>query len=76
MLKEFMLRQMMKSKLKELPEGERERLIAVILKDPALFEEIAKKMQARINEGEEQMSAAMAVFREHEGEIKKLLEEK
>jgi hypothetical protein len=73
MIKEFFMKQMLKSKLKHLPKEQQDKIIAVIEKNPDFFENIAKKIDARVKQGKDQMAATMEVMREHQAELQKLM---
>ena len=73
MFKSFVLKQLLKSKLKNIPEAEQDKIIAVVEKNPDLFMKIATEIQEKTKSGVDQMSAAMEVMRTHEEEIKKIV---
>lgn len=73
MFKEFLMRKLIESKLGNLPKEERERIIAVVTKNPQLFQEIAMKIKQKTDAGAEQSVAMLSVMREYEGELKKLM---
>ncbi len=64
---------MLKSKLKHLPKEQQDKIIAVIEKNPDFFENIAKKIDARVKQGKDQMAATREVMREHQAELQKLM---
>ena len=51
MLKNFLIKKMLKSQLNGIPEAEQEKIIGMIEKNPQLFQIIAKEAQAKIKEG-------------------------
>jgi len=56
--------------MKNVPEDQREMIMAMIDKDPTLFEKIAKEMQAELKtNGNNQMAAAMKVLPKYQKEI-------
>lgn len=73
MIKEFLMKQMLKRQLKGVPEAEQEKIFTMIQKNPKLFEDIAKKVQERMKSGMDQTSATMAVMKEHEAELRQLM---
>lgn len=73
MLKNFLLRKMLKSQLKDVPQEEQEKLIAMIEKNPELFQKIATEAQAKMKDGKDQMSAMMEVMQSHQEELKKAM---
>ncbi len=75
MFKEFLMRKLIASKLKDLPKDQQEKIIAVVTKNPKLFEEIAMKIKKRTDAGAEQMGATMSVMKEYQPQIQKLMSE-
>lgn len=73
MLKEFLLKKMIKSQLKGVPEAEVDRIIMLVEKNPELFKKIGDEIQAKIKGGRTQMAASMEVMRAHQAELQKVL---
>lgn len=73
MLKNFLMKKMLKSQLKGVPEAEQERLISMIEKNPEFFQTIAKEAQAKMKDGKDQMTAMMEVMQNHQEELKKIM---
>ncbi len=73
MFKNFMLRQALKHKMKELPEAEREKMISLIEKNPEFFQKIGEEIKKRTKAGESELSATMVVMRQHQAELQKLM---
>ena len=69
MFKEFLLKKMLKSQLARVPAREQEKILAMVERNPELFQTIAMEMQAKMKEGKDQTSAAMEVMRLHQKEI-------
>lgn len=74
MFKNFLLKKMLKSQLKGMPEAEQEKLIKMIEKNPKLFQTIAQEAQAKIKDGKDQMTAMMEVIQNYQEELKKAME--
>jgi hypothetical protein len=72
-IKDFFLKQALKYKLKDVPEEQREKLMAVMEENPEFFKKIGEKVQARVKGGESEMAATMAVMREHQAELQKIM---
>lgn len=72
-LKDLLLRRMIKSKLKDVPEAEQEKLIGLIEKNPALFQKIAMEAQEKMKTGMDQMAAMMEVIKKYETDLKGLM---
>lgn len=72
--KNMMMKQMMKSQMKGIPEDQQEKIISMIENNPQFFEDIAKKIEQKIKEGKDQTSAAMEVMRENQAELRKMMQ--
>lgn len=69
----FMLKQALKSKMKDVPEAEREKLMAVMEKNPDFFKKIGEEVQKRVKSGQSEMAATLTVMREHQAELQKIM---
>ncbi len=72
-IKDFLLRKMIKSKMKGIPESEQEKLISMVEKNPELFQKIATETQEKMKAGQDQMSAAMEIMKKYEKELKEIM---
>lgn len=69
-LKQYAMKKVLQSQMKNVPEDQQQMIMEMIEKDPALFEKIAKDMQAELKKnGNNQMSAAMKVLPKYQKEI-------
>jgi hypothetical protein len=75
-VKNFMMRKLLEKQLKDAPADQREMIMTMIEKDPALFEKIATEMQAEIKSGKDQMAAAMKVMPKYQDQIRALMGDK
>ena len=66
------MRKMMESKMKGIPQDQQEKMIAMIEKNPELFQKIALEMQEEMKKGKSEMDAAMAVMPKYKDELQKL----
>jgi hypothetical protein len=73
MIKEFLMKKLMEQKLKALPKEQQEAIIAIVTKNPELFEEIALKIKKRVDAGANEMMASMTVMKEYQSQIQKLM---
>ncbi|MFA6430196.1 MAG: hypothetical protein WC229_00265 [Candidatus Paceibacterota bacterium] len=71
--KNLAMKQMLKSQMKDVPAEQQEKILAAIEKNPQFFEDIAKKVQQKVSEGKDQVSATMDVMRENQDELRKLM---
>jgi hypothetical protein len=72
-LKSFFMKKVMQSQMKGIPESQQNMIIAAVEKNPKLFEDIAKEVEALTKQGKDQMSATMEVMRKHQAEIQQAM---
>ena len=72
-MKEFFMRKMLEAKMKNMPVAERDKVIGMVTKNPKLFEQIAKEVEAKVKGGMSQMHASAMVMKAHEVEVRKLM---
>jgi hypothetical protein len=72
--KNILMKQMIKSQMKGVPQEQQDKIISAIEKNPNFFEDIAKKIQQKMKEGKDQTSASMEVMRENQDELRKLMQ--
>lgn len=69
-VKNFALKKVLESQMKNVPEDQKKMIMEMLEKDPALFEKIAKEMQAELkSNGNNQMAAASKVLPKYQKEI-------
>lgn len=73
MLKQFLMKRAMAAQLKDIPEEQRNKIIAVVEKNPEFFERLALDIQEKIKDGMTQEEATVAVLATNQEEMKKLL---
>ncbi len=71
--KNFVVKKLLERQLKDASPEQRELIMTLMEKDPALFEKISKEMQAEIKSGKTQMSAAMKVMPKYQAQIQALM---
>jgi hypothetical protein len=74
MLRQFLLKQMLSKQLANVPDDQKQKVLAAIEQNPDFFKNIADAIQQRVAKGEDQMSAIMAVVTEHKEGLQKLLQ--
>lgn len=75
MFKEFLMKKLIASKLKDLPKDQQEKIMRLVTKNPKLFEEIAMKIKKKTDAGANQMMATTTVMKEYQSQIQKLMTE-
>lgn len=69
-IKGFAIKKLLETQLKNVPEDQKEMIMTMVEKDPALFEKIAKELQAEMKlNGNNQMAAAMKVLPKYQAQI-------
>jgi hypothetical protein len=58
-VQDFFLRQVLKSKMKDVPEAYREQIMTMVSKNPELWKKIMEEVQRRTEKGGEKPSKAM-----------------
>ncbi len=67
MFKDFLMKQMLKRQLKDMPKEEQEKVLKIVTANPKLFEQISKEIQIEMTHGgKDQMSASIVVMRRHQ----------
>lgn len=74
--KNFLLRKTLEAKMKDVPQAERERMLALMEEHPEFFQKIGEEVQKRVKTGQSEMAATMIVMREHQAELRKLMQGK
>ncbi len=64
---------MIKSQMKDIPAEEQEKILKLVSENPAFFENIAKEIQQKQNQGKDQISAILEVMTTHKAELQKML---
>lgn len=67
------MRKMLQRQLKNVPEAQRTQIMAMIEKDPKLFEQIAKEMKEEMDKGKDQMAAAMIVMPRYQEQLRAIM---
>lgn len=76
MLKDFILKKLIQSKLKGLPKDQQDMIMTVVSENPDLFKQIGNEVKAKTKGGMNEQMAMMQVMREHQGELQKILASK
>lgn len=73
MIQKFLVRQALKMKMKDVPEAQREQILALVEKNPELFKKIGEEVDRRVKGGENQMKASMEVMKKYRAELSGLV---
>jgi hypothetical protein len=66
----FIMKKIIASKLKDLPEDQREMIMKLVENNPELFQKIALEAQEKIKSGQDQTVAMTTVLKKYEVELK------
>jgi len=69
MLKNMLMKKMLKSKMKDVPEEQQDMILGAIEKNPEFFQKVGLEIQAKMKEGKDQMTATMEVMQAHQDEL-------
>jgi hypothetical protein len=69
----FIMKRMLKSKMKDVPVDQQEKVFAALEKNPQLFQNIALEVQEKIKQGKDQMAATMEVMQKYQDELKNVM---
>ena len=72
--KNFLLRQALKAKMKDVPKAEQERIITMMEKNPDLFKKISDEVKKKMKGGQSEMAATMVGMRKYQAELQKLMQ--
>ncbi|MCC7004767.1 hypothetical protein IT397_02510 [Candidatus Nomurabacteria bacterium] len=68
----FVMKKMIKAKMKDIPEAEQDRILEIMEKNPDFFQTLAVKVQEKIAQGKNQMTAVMEVMKENQEKLKEI----
>lgn len=72
-LKSFFLKKLLQSKMKDVPEAEQDKMIALIEKNPDFFQKVALEVQEKVKGGKDQTSATMEVMQKYQSELQGIM---
>lgn len=72
-IKDFFLKQMLKQKLKGLPEAQQKQMMQLIEDHPDFFKKIGDEVEKKKKSGMDEQVAVMQTMREHQAEFQKLI---
>lgn len=73
-IQSFLLKQVAKSKMKNMPEGQRDMLLGMLEKNPEIFKKIGEEIERRKKGGEPEMKATMEVMKKYREELAALMQ--
>lgn len=75
-IKDFFMKKMLTSQLKKtgLPQAQQDKLLEGMMKNPELFQKIAKEIKELEKGGKNQMFASMEVMKKYQNELRDLMQ--
>ena len=73
-IQDFLLKQAMKWKMKDVPKEQQEQIMALVQKNPELFKKIGEEVDRRVKGGENQMKASMEVMKKYRTELAEIMQ--
>jgi len=72
MIKEFFIRRMLESQLKQMPQDQREKIIRMFSENPDFFETLGHELQEEIKQGKSQSEAIQELLLRHRDELQRI----
>ncbi len=72
-IKDFLIKKMVKAKMKHLPQDQQDMIIALVSENPEFFKKIQDQIETKKKKGQNEQMAMMQVMRENQAEISKLV---
>lgn len=69
MLKRFLMKKMLSSQLKGVPEDQQNKILDAIEKNPDFFKKVATEVQEKMKQGKDQMSATQEVMAKYQSKL-------
>jgi hypothetical protein len=73
MFKNFLMKQMLKRQMKDLPADQQDKIIKAIEENPEFFQTISQEIEQKTKQGKDQMAAALEVMRTHQNKLRDIL---
>lgn len=73
MFQNFLMKQMLKKQMKNIPEEQQEQIFTMIEKNPDFFMKIAQEVQEKTKGGMSQQDAMMMVMKAHQEELQAIM---
>lgn len=72
-MKSFLMRKMLASKMKGVPQAEQDKIFNMIEKNPDFFQKIGLEIQSEMQKGVDQMTATQNIVKKYEADLKGLM---
>jgi hypothetical protein len=73
-IQDFFINQVLKWRMKDVPEAQREQIATMFKKNPELMKKINEEIERRVKKGgEQQMKASMEVMKKYRSELAEIM---
>ncbi|MBY0376440.1 hypothetical protein K2P96_00495 [Patescibacteria group bacterium] len=72
-MKSFLMRKMLASKMKGVPQAEQDKIFTMLEKNPEFFQKIGLEIQEEMKRGVDQMIATQNIVKKYQTELKGLM---
>jgi len=72
-MKSFLMRKMLASKMKGVPQAEQDKIFTMLEKNPEFFQKIGLEIQEEMKRGVDQMTATQNIVKKYQTELKGLM---
>lgn len=72
-IKDALMRKMMQSKMKGLPQDQQDKIFKALESNPEFFTDLGKEIQEEIKKGKDQMAATMEVVGRHREKLEQIM---
>lgn len=69
----FLMKQMLKKQMKDVPEAEQKKVFEAIEKNPDFFMNIAREIEEKMKTGKDQQAAAIEVMMSHQEKLREIM---
>ncbi len=73
-VKDFLIKKLVKAKMKNLPQEQQDMIIALVSENPEFFKKIQAQIETKKKNGQNEQMAMMQVMRENQAEIQSLVQ--
>ncbi len=72
-LQNFLMKQMLKKQMKDVPEAEQQKVFAAIEANPDFFMNIAKEIETKVKNGMDQQKASIEVMMANQAKLREIM---
>jgi hypothetical protein len=72
-VKDFLIKKLVQSKMKNVPKEQQDMIIALVSENPVFFKKLQEKIETKKKQGQNEQMAMMQVMRENQAEIQNIM---